>query len=79
MLSCVIARAESCAASWTPVCAILMIFFAIIPVRVVAILDAEGVRRRFSSGGGCVAGSISDFAEPVELLSCAGSWPYLYR
>ena len=33
MLSCVIARAESCAASWTPVCAILMIFFAIIPVR----------------------------------------------
>src|SRR5258708_18251276 len=40
---------------------------------VVAILDAEGVRRRFSSGGGCVAGSISDFAEPVELLSCAGS------
>src|SRR6266850_6124708 len=40
---------------------------------VVAILDAEGVRRRFSSGGGCVAGSINDFAEPVELLSCAGS------
>jgi hypothetical protein len=29
----VIARAESCAASWTPVCAILMIFFAIISVR----------------------------------------------
>jgi hypothetical protein len=33
MLSCVIARAESCAASRTPVCAILMIFFAIISVR----------------------------------------------
>jgi hypothetical protein len=31
--SSLIARAESCAASWTPVCAILMIFFAIIPVR----------------------------------------------
>jgi hypothetical protein len=25
MPSCVIARAESCAASWTPVCAILML------------------------------------------------------
>jgi hypothetical protein len=33
MPGCVIARAESCAASWTPVCAILMIFFAIISVR----------------------------------------------
>src|SRR4029077_5828096 len=43
------------------------------PLGVVAILDAEGVQRRFSSGGDCVAGSIRDFAEPVELLSCAGS------
>jgi hypothetical protein len=50
-----------------------MIFFAIISVGIVAILDAEGVERRFSSGGDCVAGSIRDFAEPVELLSCAGS------
>ena len=33
MPTCVIARAESCAASWTPVCVILVIFFAIISVR----------------------------------------------
>src|SRR5919201_6559459 len=32
-LNSLIARAESCAASWTPVCAILMIFIAIISVR----------------------------------------------
>jgi hypothetical protein len=31
--SSLIARAESCAGSWTPVCAILMIFVAIISVR----------------------------------------------
>ena len=71
MPSCVIARAESCAASWTPVCAILMIFFAIISVRGRRDPGRRGCTT--SSDGGCVAGSISDFADPVELLSCAGS------
>ena len=33
MRSSAIARAESCAASWTPACAILMICFAIVSVR----------------------------------------------
>jgi hypothetical protein len=33
MRSAAIARAESCAASWTPACAILMICFAIVSVR----------------------------------------------
>jgi hypothetical protein len=36
--------------------------------------------RRFSSRGGGAAGSISAFAQPVELLSCAGScaWGGIY-
>src|SRR6266446_8214255 len=35
--------------------------------------NGERQRPRFQFAGSCATGSISDFAEPVELLSCAGS------
>jgi hypothetical protein len=58
MPSSVIARAESCAASWTPVCAILIIFFAInsvrgasrsLTLRVCNAFSYASVRRAFSN------------------------------
>ena len=66
MPSCVIARAENCAAvmdtNLRNLDDLLRDHFR---YGVVAILDAKGVRRRFSSSGGCVAGSISDFWDAV--------------
>src|SRR5258708_37275156 len=46
--------------------------------RIALVKKLNSAKRRAATSavsvrGGCAAGSISDFAEPVELLSCAGS------
>jgi hypothetical protein len=76
MRSSATARAESCAASWTPACAILMICFAIISVRG----SSRSLTQRVSNA--CSYASVMrliSYGSKVELFKLSPSREYALR